>query len=499
MASLTVRNLDESTKENLRIIAAKNHRSMEEEARLALASYINSAAGFDKSIGTPVSTQKATGMLGEPFSGHLPELSSPAGRTAACAIGCENSDTVLSLQSKRILLIIGGGIAAYKSLDLIRRLRERGAIVRVVMTLGAQQFVTPLAAAALAGGQVFTGLFSKDNEQDIGHIRLSREADLIIVAPATASRLAKVANGIGDDLAGAILLASKIPVIFAPAMNPAMWVNAATQRNIATLRCDGHHFIEPRYGEMAEPGEVGRGRMAEPIEIAVAVEAVLNPKEQPLNGKHIIVTSGPTHEPIDPVRYIANRSSGKQGHAIAVALAALGARVTLVTGPVTLRDPPNVETIHVETAKEMLDAVKNALPAEAAIFVAAVADWRSESVAHQKIKKNSEGFKLALKENPDILATIGHKKDRPKLVVGFAAETDHIITNAQKKLRSKGADLIIVNDVSTTEDGKSVMGGDTNKVTLIDKKGEEQWPEMDKKTVAEKLAQRFAKLLNASK
>lgn len=493
MASLTVRNLDEITKENLRVIAAKNQRSMEEEARLALGHYIKSETQFDKQIDHPAPMQKASELPDEP----LPAVSSSTWTKQSAATIGDHEKSMQSLQSKRLLLIIGGGIAAYKSLDLIRRLRERGATVRVVMTSAAQQFVTPLAAGALSGGQVFTELFSRAGEHDIGHIRLSREADLVIVAPATASRLAKVANGIGDDLAGAILLASKIPVIFAPAMNPAMWANSATQRNLAILRREGYHFIEPGFGDMAEQGEVGRGRMAEPIDIALAAETVLNPQDKPLIGKHIVVTSGPTHEPIDPVRYIANRSSGKQGHAIAAALAELGAHVTLISGPVTLVDPPNVKTIHIETAKEMLNAVKRALPAEAAIFVAAVADWRSDTIADRKIKKNSEGFKLTLKENPDILATIGHKKNRPKLVVGFAAETDHIITNAQKKLKAKGADLIILNDVSMADDGKSIMGGDTNRVILIDKNGEEPWPEMTKQAVAKKLAERISTLLNA--
>ncbi len=330
------------------------------------------------------------------------------------------------LSGKRILLIIGGGIAAYKSLDLIRRLRERGASVRCLMTAAAQQFVTPLAAGALSADHVFTDLFDRQDEQDVGHIRLSRDADLIVVAPATADLMAKAANGLADDLASAVLLATDKKVLMAPAMNPHMWAHPATRRNHQTLQKDGVAFVGPGRGEMAEAREAGEGRMAEPLEIVAAVETMLDPGEKPLAGKKIIITSGPTHEPIDPVRYIANRSSGKQGHAIAAALARLGADVRLVSGPVTLTDPASVTTSHVETAREMRDAVEALLPADAAIFVAAVADWRTENSAAEKIKKVAGEGPPALRmvENPDILAAIGHHEQRPRLVVGPARRRD---------------------------------------------------------------------------
>lgn len=401
----------------------------------------------------------------------------------------------MTISGKRILLIIGGGIAAYKTLDLIRRLRERGASVRAVMTNAAQQFVTPLSVGALTADHVFTELFDRHAEHDVGHIRLSREADLIVVAPATADLMAKLAHGHADDLASAVLLATDKPVLLAPAMNPRMWSHPATRRNRDTLRGDGVAFVGPNRGEMAESGEAGEGRMAEPLEIVAAIEALLDTAPKPLAGRKIIVTSGPTHEPIDPVRYIANRSSGKQGHALAAALARLGADVRLVSGPVTIADPAGVAVTHVETAREMQAAVEALLPADAAVFVAAVADWRVESEAGQKIKKVAgEGAPtLRMAENPDILAGIGHHRLRPGLVVGFAAETQDIEANAQVKLRRKGADLIVANDVSHGgERGAGVMGGDRNSVRIVSRHGVEAWPEMDKDEVARRLARLIA-------
>jgi len=400
----------------------------------------------------------------------------------------------MALSGKRILLIISGGIAAYKSLDLIRRLRERGASVRPVMTSGAQEFVTPLAVGALAADHVFTDLFSRQDEQDVGHIRLARDCDLVLIAPATADLMAKMANGLADDLASTILLATDKPVLAAPAMNPRMWTHPATKRNVATLAGDGIRMIGPMAGEMAESREAGTGRMAEPLEIVAAAEALLDDGPKPLAGRRAVVTSGPTHEPIDPVRYIANRSSGRQGHAIAAALAKLGADVTLVSGPVTIADPVGVKTIHVERAEEMRDAVLAALPADIAVMVAAVADWRVASAADQKIKKQpGESIPtLALTENPDILKTVGHHTMRPKLVVGFAAETQDVESNAKTKLERKGADMIVANDVSPAT---GIMGGTRNSVKLISRGGIEQWPDMAKEEVADRLAAVIAERL----
>lgn len=400
----------------------------------------------------------------------------------------------MTLSGKRILLVIGGGIAAYKSLDLIRRLRERGAAVRCVMTGAAQEFVTPLSVGALTADHVFTELFDRQAEHDVGHIRLSREADLIVVAPATADLMAKLANGLANDLASAVLLATDKKVLMAPAMNPKMWAHPATRRNHATLRKDGVVFIGPNRGEMAESAEAGEGRMAEPLEIVAAIEAQFDTRAKPLAGRKIIVTSGPTHEPIDPVRYIANRSSGKQGHAIAAALAMLGADVRLVSGPVTIPDPAGVQATHVETAREMRDAVESLLPADAAVFVAAVADWRTANSAGEKIKKVAgEGAPaLQMVENPDILATIGHHKHRPYLVVGFAAETQNIVPNAEAKLKKKGADFIVANDVS---EAGGAMGGDRNRVKIVSGAGIEEWPDMSKDEVAERLAAVIAERL----
>lgn len=399
------------------------------------------------------------------------------------------------LDGKRILLVIGGGIAAYKTLDLIRRLRERGASVRAVMTSAAQEFITPLSVGALTADRVFTDLFDREDEHDVGHIRLSREADLIAVAPATADLLAKMAHGLANDLASAALMATDKPVLIAPAMNPAMWSHPATSRNVAQLKADGISFIGPNSGEMAESGEAGVGRMAEPLEIVAAIEAHFTSKSGALSGRSIVITSGPTHEPIDPVRYIANRSSGKQGHAIAEAAAKAGADVTLVCGPVTIPDPKGVRTVHVETAREMLEAVNAALPADVAIMAAAVADWRADGASGQKIKKDGSGKPPALKltENPDILATIGNgAAARPRLVIGFAAETQNLIENARAKLERKGADMIVANDVSP-ETG--VMGGDANTVRLVTKDEVEAWPTLSKREVAERLVAVIAERL----
>jgi phosphopantothenoylcysteine decarboxylase/phosphopantothenate--cysteine ligase len=458
MASLTVRNIPEAVKQRLRLRAARNGRSMEEEIRHLLA------AGETAAPAIPTPSQSA--------------------RTAAVAP---------SLAGRRILLVIAGGIAAYKALDLIRRLRERGAAVRVVMTEAAQRFVSALSAGALAGGEIFTDLFNAASEFDVGHIRLARETDLVIVAPATADLLAKMAHGLADDLASAVLLATTAPVLIAPAMNPQMWANAATRRNVARLIDDGLAVVGPGTGEMAESGEAGIGRMAEPLEIVAAAEAALQRSRErgPLAGKRVLLTSGPTHEPIDPVRYIANRSSGKQGHAIARAAAAAGADVMLVTGPVTLPDPPGVAVTHVESARDMLVAVEQALPVDVAIFAAAVADWRVAEEGRQKIKKNAAGApRLALVENPDILARVAAlKAKRPPLVIGFAAETEQVVAHAKAKLKKKGCDWIVANDVSA-ESG--VMGGDRNTVHIVTADGVEDWPVMSKDEVARALVERIA-------
>ncbi|MEM8539720.1 MAG: bifunctional phosphopantothenoylcysteine decarboxylase/phosphopantothenate--cysteine ligase CoaBC [Pseudomonadota bacterium] len=467
MASITIRNLDPRIKEALRQRAAANGRSMEEEARNNFAEMAS-------------------------FVGSEPVLS-------PTKIQSSNSSQQL-LAGKNICLIIGGGIAAYKCLDLIRRLRERGAAVRPIMTTAATEFVTELSVGALAADKVFTALFDRQAEHDVGHIRLSREADLLVVAPATADLIGKMANGLANDLASTVLMATDKPVLVAPAMNPKMWEHPATQRNVQTLHGDGIHFIGPNAGEMAESGEAGFGRMAEPLEIVGAVERLLDTRPKPLKGKKIVMTSGPTHEPIDPVRYIANRSSGKQGHAIAVALADLGAEVHLVTGPTNLPDPSGVAVIDVRTAEEMHDVVHQLMPADAAIFVAAVADYRAANTSEEKIKKDKGGINaIELEENPDILASIGkHKSKRPPLVIGFAAETQKLRDHAKSKLKRKGADFIVANDVSpdTGIGGVGgVMGGDRNRVTLISKSGAEAWPEMTKDEVAKKLANLVAEHL----
>jgi phosphopantothenoylcysteine decarboxylase/phosphopantothenate--cysteine ligase len=403
------------------------------------------------------------------------------------------------VQNKRILLIVGGGIAAYKSLDLVRRLKERGASVRAILTSGGAEFVTPLSLSVLTEEKAFTDLFDLKDEAEIGHIRLSREADLIVVAPATADLLAKMAHGLASDLATAVLLATDKRVLAAPAMNVRMWQHPATLRNMATLRADGILFVGPDEGEMA-CGEYGPGRMAEPAAILDSIERLLGAKAEllagPLNGRRVLITSGPTHEPIDPVRYLANRSSGKQGHALARAAASLGAEVTLVSGPVTLADPQGVRVVRVETAHEMLAAALAALPTDIAICAAAVADWRAADEAPQKLKKEREGgeAKLVLAQNPDILATIARPgAKRPRLVIGFAAETENLIENAAAKRRTKGADWIVANDVWP---GTGAMGGDNTQIHLITGTDVEDWPPMSKDEMAARLLARAAETLS---
>lgn len=468
MASLTIRKLDETVKAYLRLRSAHNGRSVEEEVRVILRDMID---------GRPAPP---------------PRPAAPASSLPASA-----SQRASGLAEARVTLIIGGGIAAYKSLDLIRRLKERRIEVRCVLTRAAQQFVTPLAASALAHARVYTDLFDPESEFDAGHIRLARDCDLVVVAPATADLMAKMANGHADDLASAVLLATNRKILLAPAMNPLMWGNAATRRNVSQLQRDGVSLVGPNAGEMAEAGEAGVGRMAEPTEIAAAAERLLRPPmPRPLAGRRILITAGPTHEPIDPVRYIANRSSGKQGYAIAAAAQAAGAEVILVSGPVDLDDPAGVSVKHVETAREMLQEVEASLPVDIAIFAAAVADWRVANEGEQKLKKTSAGMPpLQLVENPDILATISRlKQKRPPLVIGFAAETEHLIENAKAKLKRKGCDWIVANDVSPAT---GVMGGDRNTVHLISRKeGEiavDPWPAMTKEQVASELVAHVAK------
>ena len=468
MANLTIRKLDEAIKSELRQRAARNGRSMEDEVR----SILREAAQQSPSSEPAPSDELERAEL-SPTEPAAPGSAAP-----------------------RITLIVGGGIAAYKSMDLIRRLKERGFEVRCVLTAAAQQFVTPLTASALSHQRVYTDLFDPQSEFDAGHIRLGRDCALIVVAPATADLMAKMANGHANDLASAILLASNRPILLAPAMNPMMWNNPATRRNVAQLVRDGVKLIGPFAGEMAEAGEAGVGRMAEPLQIAAAAEALLRPAApQPLAGKHVLITAGPTHEPIDPVRYIANRSSGKQGFAIAAAAQAAGASVTLIAGPVELRDPPGVRVIRVEAARDMLAAVESALPADIAIFAAAVADWRVAEEGGQKLKKDGKGVPpLQLVENPDILATIAQRQaGRPELVIGFAAETEHLIEHATAKLQRKRCDWIVANDVSPAT---GVMGGDRNTVHLLVRDGDqirqEAWPLMAKDDVATALVQRIA-------
>ncbi|MBI1246091.1 MAG: bifunctional phosphopantothenoylcysteine decarboxylase/phosphopantothenate--cysteine ligase CoaBC [Alphaproteobacteria bacterium] len=393
------------------------------------------------------------------------------------------------LAGKRILLVISGGIAAYKSLDLIRRLRERGASVRCVLTRAAKEFVTPLAVETLSRERAYDELFDLTAEHEIGHIRLARDCDIVVVAPATANILAGMAQGFAGDLATTVLLATDRPVLAAPAMNYVMWANPATVANIETLRLRGVSFVGPETGELAE-GETGAGRMSEPLAIVDAIEKRLS-VDAPLSGTRAIVTSGPTYEPIDPVRYIANRSSGKQGHAIATALAALGAETTLVSGPTRLADPPGCRVVHVETAQQMLAASLSALPADVAVCAAAVADWRPAHPGNAKLKKTEGGVPpgIALAENPDILATLSRHAQRPRLVVGFAAETENLLAHAAAKRQRKGCDWIVANDVG---EGTGTFGGDCNRVHVIDGAGTESWDPMGKDEVARRLARRIA-------
>ncbi len=408
-------------------------------------------------------------------------------------LGLDDRDHHIASMSKpdvhhRILLIITGGIAAYKCLEFIRRARDRGIGARVVMTASARQFITPLSVGALSNDRVYTELFDLNDEHEIGHIRLSREADLVVVAPATANIIAKMAAGIADDLASTLLMATDKPVLAAPAMNPRMWAHPATRRNVDQLRRDGVLFIGPDVGEMAESGEAGAGRMVEPRRLLEAVEAELAGADKPLGGLRFLVTAGPTHEPIDPVRYIANRSSGQQGYAIAAAAHRLGADVTLVAGPTHLEPPAGLETIQVESARDMLAAVEASLPADVAVFTAAVADWRVAGTAEQKIKKGGKAApQLELVENPDILRTVSRLKKglRPHLVIGFAAETENVVKHAKQKRTRKGCDWIVANDVSPKT---GIMGGGHNEVHVLKSaKDVVHWPRMSKDEVAERL------------
>jgi phosphopantothenoylcysteine decarboxylase/phosphopantothenate--cysteine ligase len=465
MASLTVRQLDDKLKRRLRLRAANNGRSVEDEVRTILRSAAADAESF-------------------------------AGAAEADDAAAAKRETTRAAAAMRILLIIGGGIAAYKSLDLIRRLQDRGAHVRCILTSAAQRFVTPLTVGALCGQRAYTDLFDPQSEFDIGHIRLARDTDLVVVAPATADLIARMAGGHADDLAAAVLLATDKQILIAPAMNPRMWTAKATQRNLAQLQADGVRLIGPNAGEMAERGEAGIGRMSEPLEIAAAVVALMH-LDGVLAGKRVLVTSGPTNEPIDPVRVLANRSSGKQGHAIAAASAAAGADVVLVSGPVNLPDPPGVNVLRVETAQQMLAAVEKALPVDVAVFAAAVADWRPQRTSQSKIKKHGRPPTIELVENPDILSTVAHRKSgRPRLVIGFAAETGHVVANAKAKLAKKGCDWILANDVSP---GTGIMGGDSNTVHLVTADSIESWPPQSKDEVARALIARIAAALEETK
>src|SRR5215467_5697417 len=441
MASLTVRQLEERLKKQLRLRAARNGRSVEDEVR----NILREAAEIG-GLETPAPVAALPGGAGAPRS-------------------------VAPTDVKRVLLIIGGGIAAYKSLDLIRRLKERGFAVRCILMAAAQHFVTQLSASALVGGRVYTNLFDPASEFDVGHIRLARDTDVIVVAPATADLMAKMANGLADDLATAVLLATRAKIMLAPAMNPRMWANKAAQRNLARLVADGVDVVGPSEGEMAEAESQGLGRMAEPLEITSAVGKLFEAEMVGrLRGRRVLVTSGPTHEPIDPVRYIANRSSGKQGHGIAAAAVDAGADVTLISGPVNVPDPPGAKVIKVESAREMLRAVESALPADVAIFAAAVADWRVANAGEQKLKKQP-----------------------PKLVIGVAAETENVVANAKAKLARKHCDWIMANDISPQS---GVMGGEHNTITLVRASGVEAWPPQSKDAVATMLVTRIANALD---
>ncbi|MGE3875033.1 MAG: bifunctional phosphopantothenoylcysteine decarboxylase/phosphopantothenate--cysteine ligase CoaBC [Parvibaculaceae bacterium] len=409
-----------------------------------------------------------------------------------------------TLSGRSVLLIIGGGIAAYKSLELIRLLKQRQAKVTAVLTKASEQFVTELSVASLTKEKVYADLFSLTDEVEMGHIELSRSADLLVVAPASADLMAKMAQGLANDLASTTLLATDKKILLAPAMNVRMWKHPATMRNLSTLKADGVLTVGPNDGEMA-CGEYGPGRMAEPVEILAAIEAYFagsalplagGTAARPLAGRKVLITAGPTHEPIDPVRYIANKSSGRQGYALAEAAVAMGAETILVSGPVHLPIPPGAQMMPVETAAEMLKTVEGELPVDIAVFAAAVADWRVAAVSEQKLKKGSGGLPdLKLAENPDILKTVaGARSKRPKLVVGFAAETQNVIENARAKLARKGCDLIVANDVSAD---KGVMGGERNTVHIVSATGVESWPELDKREVARRLMEDFARRLGA--
>ena len=466
MASLTIRKLDNALKAQLRLRAAANGRSVEDEVRTILRDTATRSQALP-----PANKAEASHATRRSRHG-----------------------------AKRVTLIIGGGIAAYKSLDLIRRLKDRGMEVRCVLTRAAQHFVTALSASALSGERCYTDLFDPSSEFDAGHIRLARDCDLIVVAPATADLMAKMAHGHADDLATAILLATDRKILLAPAMNPMMWANAATVRNVHQLAAQGIQFVGPASGAMAEAGESGLGRMSEAIDIALMADRLLQSAQQgPLSGKRVVVTAGPTHEAIDPVRYIANRSSGIQGFAIAEAAAAAGADVALITGPVRLSDPDGVNVTRVESARDMLVAVQSALPSDCAVFAAAVADWRVAEAGEQKIKKTpgAEAPALKLVENPDLLATVSRQaNNRPQLVIGFAAETENLIENAKSKLARKGCDWIVANDVSP-EGG--VFGGDRNTVHIVTRGGVESWPAMGKDEVATALVARIAQALQGAK
>ena len=485
MASLTVRQLDDKLKRLLRLRAARAGRSMEDEIRVILRQAAMETAREALNLINPPNLPEE--------SAEAPPAAAPPRRQLVSVQSAPQKPRATVAGHPRVLLIIGGGIAAYKSLDLIRRLQDHGIHVRCILTAAAQHFITPLAAGALCGEHVHTDLFVPKSEFDVGHIRLARDTDLIVVAPATADLMAKMAGGHADDLASAVLLATNRPILIAPAMNPRMWAATATKRNLAQLIADGIRIVGPDAGEMAEHGEAGIGRMAEPLEIIAAVEPLLR-GPGPLTGTRVLITSGPTSEPIDPVRFIANRSSGKQGHAIAAAAAAAGADVVLISGPVNLPDPPGLTVIKIETARQMLEAVERALPADIAIFAAAVADWRTDRPSGSKIKKQQgETPTLKLVENPDILSTVAHRKTgRPRLVIGFAAETDDVIANAKAKLAKKGCDWILANDVSP-ETG--IMGGDANTIHLISSGGVEDWPPQSKDDVAHRLVERIAEEL----
>jgi phosphopantothenoylcysteine decarboxylase/phosphopantothenate--cysteine ligase len=465
MASITIRQLDEALKQRLRERAAAHGRSMEDEVRTILREVATSEARGVSQPAQPLPSRRGTQRSG-------------------------------GEGENRIVLIIGGGIAAYKSLDLIRRLRERGYGVRCILTKAGEEFVTPLSVGAIAGERAFTDLFDQASEFDVGHIRLARDCDLVVVAPATADLMAKMAHGLAPDLATAVLLATDRPVLIAPAMNPHMWSHPATQRNLARLAADGVAVVGPNAGEMAESHEAGIGRMAEPLEIVSTINDLLRNRgaAKSLAGIRVLVTSGPTHEPIDPVRYLANRSSGRQGHAIAQAAAEAGADVTLVSGPVNVPDPPGVTVVRVETARQMLAAVEAALPVDAAVFAAAVADWRVERESKQKLKKGAQAEpKLTLAENPDVLATVAHAAaNRPRLVIGFAAETENVVEAARQKRLRKGCDWIVANDVSPQT---GIMGGDFNTVHLIAGDNVESWPPQSKDEVARQLVARMAAAL----